>query len=178
MTTPAQPDQPMPAAAAAATPASAGPPLNRPAAWTTLGAGIAIIVGSFLPWGSITAPIVGTITVSGTDGSDGWVTAAVGALVGIYGFASLRQRMPLAIGVMVALAGLSAAGIAVWKILDLRDRIADMRAEMAATAERDQLGIASAFADAVHARIGAGLWLLVAAGAAACVSIMYGALKR
>jgi len=164
----------MPASETPPPPATAALPSKAPS-WTALGAGVAIVIGSFLPWGSVTAPFVGTVTVFGTDGPDGWITAAVGALVALYGGMTLRRRFPAVLGVLAALAGLGVTGVAVWKIAELRSRIADTRAELA---EDDEFGFASALADAVHARVGAGLWLLVAAGLVAAVSIVYGLLRR
>lgn len=159
-------------------PSQSPAPLNRTSAWIALGAGVAVVIGSFLPWASITAPILGTVTVSGTDGSDGWITAAAGSLLALYGGATLRRRIPAAVGVLAALAGLGVTGVAVWKIVELRSRITDMRTEMAQATEGDELGFASALADAVHARIGPGLWLLVAAGLVAAISIGHGVLRR
>jgi hypothetical protein len=123
----------------------------------------------FLPWATITAPFVGTRTVSGTDGTDGWITAAVGIAVAAYGAVLLRRPLPAVVGGLAALGGLSVAGLAVWKIVDLRSRVADLKAEM--VADGDEFGFAERMADAIHAQIGVGLWLLVGAGlmAAACV---------
>jgi hypothetical protein len=70
------------------------------------------------------------------------------------------------------------AGIAVWKIVDLRWRVADMRAELADPAEGDEFGIAARMADAVQVRVGVGLWLLVAAGLVAGVYTGYTLLRR
>jgi hypothetical protein len=77
---------------------------------------------------------------------------------------------------LAALAGLGVAGIATWKIIDLRGKVNDMRAEM--KADGDEFGIAEAMADAVQVRVGAGLYLLIAAGLTAAVYITYAALKR
>ncbi len=172
------PDQPytlgnlMPAPAAPPSP----PPADRTGAWVALAAGIAIVLGSFLPWASITAPLVGTYTVSGTDGTDGWLTAAVGVLLALYGGAALRRPLPTVLGVLAALAGVSVAGVALWKILDLQARVNEMRETM--TAEGDELGIAARMADAVQVRIGVGLWLLIAAGLVAAAYTGYTLLRR
>lgn len=151
-------------------------PVNRTLGWAAIAAGAAIVIASFLPWGSVTAPIVGTVTASGTDGADGWITAAVGALIAGYGYLALRRRPPVAVTALAALAGLGVAGVALWKIIDLRSKVAELRAEM--KTDGDELGIAAAMADAVHVRVGAGLYLLIAAGFAAAVYIAYSALKR
>jgi membrane-associated protease RseP (regulator of RpoE activity) len=158
------------------TPPAASPPAQRTGAWTTVGAGVAVIVGSFLPWASITVPIVGTVTASGADGTDGWVTAAIGALLALHGAATLRKRLPITVDTLAVLAGLSVAGIAVWKIVDLRSSVEDMRRQM--SANRDEFGFADALANAVHARVGVGLWLLIAAGLTAAAYVGYTIVKR
>ncbi|MGC1211579.1 MAG: hypothetical protein WA890_10005 [Micromonospora sp.] len=131
--------------------------------WVVLGAGVAAIVGSFMPWAKIIAPILGTMTLSGVDGSDGWITAALGLVIALYGGFSLRgQRMPMAAPILAGLASVALLGIGVWKIVDLHSTAADMRARM--SGEDDLLGIGKAMSDAVHVSVGAGLWLLTLAG--------------
>jgi hypothetical protein len=154
----------------------ASPPVKRVGAWTTIGAGIAVVVGSFLPWATITVPIAGTVTASGTDGTDGWVTAAIGALLILYGAATMRRQLPIAVDTLAVLAGLGVAGLAVWKIVDLQSSVADMREQM--SADGDEFGFAEALADAVHARVGVGLWLLAAAGLAAAGYVGYTMVRR
>jgi len=161
----------MPTPSGPPTPAPTGMPATTLAAWITLGAGLAMILGSFLPWASITAPIVGTYTVSGTDGTDGWVTAGAGVFVAVFAALWLRGKLPQSgatlAGVVAALGGLGVAGLSAWKVVDLQSKVADMKADMAE--DGDEFGIAAAMADAVQARIGAGLWLLIGAGLAAAV---------
>ncbi|PWR14880.1 hypothetical protein DKT69_14120 [Micromonospora sicca] len=86
-----------------------------------LGAGIAAVIGSFMPWGKVSAPILGTVTVSGVDGSDGWITAGLGLVLVVYAGMSLRgQRTPMAVPVLAVLAALGLLGVGVWKIVDLQ----------------------------------------------------------
>jgi hypothetical protein len=171
---------PDPTAASTPAPTARSMPAAQVAAWITLGAGVAIVLASFMPWGSITAPIVGTRTVSGTEGSDGWITAGVGVFIAV--FAGLRLRRQLsgtagaAVGALAALGGLGVAGVAVWKIVDLQSKIAELKAEM--TRESDEFGIAAAMADAVQAQPGVGLYLLIAAGVVTAVTATYVALAR
>jgi RNA polymerase subunit RPABC4/transcription elongation factor Spt4 len=57
-----------------------------------LGAGALAIVASFLPWISVTAAFVGTISRNGFDGGgDGIATAAVGILLALLGIAILAR---------------------------------------------------------------------------------------
>lgn len=157
-------------------PAPPGRPVDRTAALMILGAGLGIVLASFLPWATITAPIVGSMSVSGTDGGDGWITAAVGAAVAGYGAMILRRRLPAVLGWFAALGGLGVAGLAVWDIIDLRSRVADLKAEM--VADGDEFGFAERMAEAVHAQIGVGLWLLIGAGLTAVVAIGWTLLRR
>lgn len=124
----------------------------------------------------MTAPFVGTVTVAGTDGTAGWITATVGALIAGYGALALKRRPPVAVSALAVLAGLAVAGIAVWKIVDLQVKVSNMRAEIEADA--DEFGIAAAMADAVHVRVGAGLYLLTAAGLVAAVYITVAVAKQ
>jgi len=71
------------------------------------GGGAALAIGSFLAWG--TAP---GLSISGTDGGDGWITLFGGAVVAAYGFmtyqgmTSLPKWLPwagLVVGLGVAL---------------------------------------------------------------------------
>lgn len=179
---PYQPDRPytldnlMPGPTPA--PTLPGPDRSRIRAWVAIVAGAAIIIASFLPWASVTAPLIGTMSVSGTDGGDGWITAAIGAALEVYGAMTVRRRPHPAITALAALASLGAAVMAAWKIVELRQKVTELRAEMAADAADDQLGIGRAMADAVHVRIGAGLWLLTAAGLVAAVYLTYAMIRR
>jgi hypothetical protein len=146
---------------------------RRRTARLILGAGVAAIIGSYLPWASISAPIIGTMTVSGIDGGDGWITAGLGILLILYGTLALRRQPHVALGAAAALAGIGAAGVGVWDVINLRMRIADAKAEMAAAPD-DDFGIGAAMAEAVQAHVGVGLWLVIAAGAVAAGAAMVG----
>lgn len=145
---------------------------SRPAVvWVLLGAGIAGILGSFLPWGTVTAPIVGSMTVSGVDGADGWITAALAAAITAIAGVRAAGRLPAvagtAAGIVAAGFGLILAAIGGWKIFDLNTRFDELKAQL--PAGDDPFGITSALTDAVHVSVGAGLWLLTAAGIVAAV---------
>jgi hypothetical protein len=118
--------------------------------WLFFGGAAAVVVGSLLPWAEVTAPFIGTVTKSGTDG-DGVLTL-IGALViaglGFLAFGSRRSRGAI-IGSLVV-AGLIAL-VAVVDMVDVSSRIADV--------EDQDL--------AVSASIGIGLWVvLLGAGVA------------
>lgn len=149
-------------------------PPNKAIAWTVMGAGVAIVLGSFLPWASVTVPIAGTVTKAGTDGTDGWFTAAAGALIALYAFTTTRRRLPNWVSGLAVLAGFGVTGLAVWTIVDLRSRVAEARAGMLA---EDNV-FTSALAGAVQARVGVGLWLLIAAGLVTAGAVCYSLLKR
>jgi len=160
--------------------AAPAPGPDRPArAWFVLGAGIAAVVGSFLPWASVSAPFVGTMSVSGVDGTDGWITAALGLLLISYGSLILRGRsVPRAFPALAGLAGLGLFGLGAWKVADLWASESTMRQEMAASAEEDIFGIQRAMSQAVQVRVGMGLWLLTLAGLVGAVTIVLMMLAR
>ncbi|OPG02108.1 hypothetical protein B1L11_43175 [Microbispora sp. GKU 823] len=93
---------------------------------TLLGGGL-VAVGSFLPWVTITAPILGTISRNGIDGGgDGVVSLVVGAILFAIGLARVTasvpgwlQRVPIALG---ALAGL----VAVVDFGSVNDKLAQL----------------------------------------------------
>ncbi|SCL32112.1 hypothetical protein GA0070624_4401 [Micromonospora rhizosphaerae] len=159
-------DQPVEAAAAPA------PAPERPIhEWTVLGAGIAAVIGSFLPWAKISAPIVGTISMSGVDGSDGWITAGLGLILVLYAGMSLRgQRMPVVVPILAVLAALGLFGVGAWKIADLQAAETAMRAEM--SGKDDVLGIGKAMSAATQMSVGSGLWLLTFAGLVGTVTMV------
>ena len=142
------------------------------------GAGTALIVGSFMPWATVSAPILGSISMSGTDGSDGWVTVFLGVLLVGYGLVTRARRLPMVVDIFAAMAGIGAIGWAGWHIYDLQRLGEKMQAGMAQTAGDDPFGPASSLAAASQFKVGGGLWLLVAAGLVATLSAGFGLYKR
>jgi hypothetical protein len=63
---------------------------QTPWAWATLAGGIGLIVGSFLPWVTATAVLIGTVSVSGMSG-DGIFTLATGGVVALVGALALTR---------------------------------------------------------------------------------------
>jgi hypothetical protein len=96
--------QPSPGQAPIAGAHAAPSPGPAGAHWLVLGGAVAVLLGSLLPWAEVTAPFVGTITVSGTDG-DGLLTLLGAILVAGLGFATLRVRSrgPMIAALVVAL---------------------------------------------------------------------------
>ena len=157
-------------AAAAPVPAPSQPVLP----WIVLGAGVAAVIGSFLPWASVSAPLLGTITVSGVDGSDGWITAGLGVALSIGGGLGLRkQQAPIVVPILAALAALALLGLSAWKVIDLQMSEAKMRAEMANSTEEDIFGIGRAMSEATHMSVGSGLWLLTFAGLVGLITTIF-----
>lgn len=83
--------------------------------WALLvGGGLAIVGGLFLPWATLTAPLIGTVSVYGNEG-DGQIAAVAGVLGIIAGIMVLNENGGTASKVM---AGLGAAGVALIVITD------------------------------------------------------------
>jgi hypothetical protein len=66
-----------------------------PGATMTVLGGLLIVLGSFLPWLSFTAPFVGTITKNGMEGGDGVITLVSGVVTILIGVTQLTAtRLP------------------------------------------------------------------------------------
>jgi len=76
--------------------------------WILAGSGAAIAIGSVLPWRTFTFPLSGTITINGTNlGSV--VTLVLGVLLVTLGIYAAVRGMPLAGGIVAAVAAGAAA---------------------------------------------------------------------
>ena len=95
------------------------------AAVAVIAGGILYGVGAFLPWVSVTAGFVGTVTRSGMEGGDGWVALAIAAAVVMAGAASLRD-VPRTRRMLMIVVGIGAAGFTLFEYNDVRQRIASM----------------------------------------------------
>ena len=70
--------------------------------WSIVGAGAAAILGAVLPWGRVVS-VFGTISVSGIDGGDGWITMLCGvAILALALVGRTRNPGPYAIAGLVA----------------------------------------------------------------------------
>jgi hypothetical protein len=105
-------------------------------------AGLVLALAAFLPWATIT--VLGTISVSGTDGGDGWFTLGFGLAAAAFAFAHHRtgKRWALILS-LLALAGGFALGV--YEVVHV----------MTATTE--------VFDTTIHANVALGLWLTVLA---------------
>lgn len=125
--------------------ASASDNIGGAFALVTMLGGILVVIGSFMPWLTIMAPLVGALSRSGLDGGgDGVFTRVVGIAavgVGIARFAtplrSLVQRAPILLGAL-------ALGIAVLDLANVNDKISSVGSS-----------------PYVHAYVGSGLYLLM-----------------
>ncbi|MFC3739562.1 hypothetical protein [Paractinoplanes deccanensis] len=150
--------------------------------WVALAAGLVAVLGSFLPWAKISAPILGSISASGTDGSDGWITLVLGLVLAAG--AGLRIRGPrlpavatIATNVAAIASALALLIIGLWKIVDLRSTEKDMRETLSSSPD-DPFGIGKTFSDAVQVDVGAGLVLITVAGLAGSVAMVLMLLRR
>jgi hypothetical protein len=103
-----------------------------------VGACLVVVVGAFLPWAKLTT-ILGSLTKSGIDGGDGWISAGAAALSII---AFTKNRRGDYIGAMVL--GLLAAAVGLYDVVDISkfvDRV-----------ESEGEGLATA-------SVGVGLWM-------------------
>ena len=153
-TTDASPDGPV---VAPAPPPPVAPPAPAPAAPTgaaasqlnpagpVLGilAGVGVVVGSFLPWITVSAPLVGTLSRSGMDGGDGQITLALGVVIGILSLVALSSgKASSVIRVLVMLGGIAAGAVALIDYQDLQKRIGSVDTTY------------------VSATIGVGIWVI------------------
>lgn len=121
--------------------------------WVALAGVALIVVGSFLPWASVS--ILGQeVTVDGMDG-DGAITLIGGVLVGALALAAHLQR-PARWKVVTALVVAALVTlVAVIDIVDVNSRVADVEGD---------------FAVDIEASIGIGLWLVLAGGIVATLA--------
>jgi len=134
----------------------APPPKKTSAArWVTVAAGAAAVLGSFLPWITVTAPFVGTMSVTGTDsrGGDGWITVGIGLALVFLGILLLRGHQ---FRVAVTIVSVALFGVAAYEVLNLANKMADAQQE----------------SDMVVATIGNGLWLVLGAGITAAIGMI------
>lgn len=117
---------------------------QTPWAWATLAAGIGLIVGSFLPWVTATAVLIGTVSVSGMSG-DGIFTLATGGVVALVGALALARGVRTS-GLVAAFVALAIAGVVAG--IDFYNV-----SEGVAEANTSSFGFAS---------VGIGLWLIMA----------------
>jgi hypothetical protein len=114
--------------------------------------GLLIIVGSFLPWLTATAPLVGTINVNGMQGGgDGIITLVLGVLtvlIAAVGVAAMPDVVRLSI-----ITGVITVAVAIYDYNSVQERIAEMKTAAKPTGD---LG----FDIPIIANVGAGIYVL------------------
>jgi hypothetical protein len=113
---------PPPPAPGASTPGRAD---RKTGAALVMAGGAAAIVGAFLPWATITAPFVGTISKAGIEG-DGMFTAALGAGIGVVGWMAQRAAWPRVLAVVAFLAIVGLGGIAAFEYSNVSSAVDGM----------------------------------------------------
>lgn len=112
----------------AISPAPTGAFSLRAPQWAAIAAigGVVVIAGAFLPWISLSAAFVGTVSRSGIDGGgDGLIAVAVGALIAIAGFVGATSTRPVA-GVLVVL-GVVAVVLALFEGRSVGEKVQDIQ---------------------------------------------------
>lgn len=91
------------------------------------GGGAALVIGSFLPWITATAALIGTITRSGMEGGDGWISLGLGAALVASGV-SAYQRLERKGTEAIVLCVLATALIA-FEWSDVQSRVDEMASD-------------------------------------------------
>jgi hypothetical protein len=146
--------QPMPRAAATRQADSAQFRALSAGGLAVTAGGILFAAGSALPWISVTAPFVGTITRSGLEGGDGIITLILGVVITVVGLASLSGSKSAGSKAAMFLLCLSALGLAAWELINVRVSIGGLDPDVAA-----------------YATVGIGPWMMVAGGLIAVLGI-------
>lgn len=106
--------------------------------------GILYAAGSALPWITITAAFVGTVTKSGLEGGDGIITICLGIVLALVGLAHVIGSKAAGSRGALILVALIAVGFAVYEITSVNERIAGLDVDIRALAS-----------------VGIGLWMMV-----------------
>lgn len=150
---------------------------NRP---THLGGVLALIgggllvVGSFLDWAEVSG--TGTsVTASGTEGTDGWITLVAGALALVAGLTLVRGAGKRAVAILAIVAGLVGGGVGLYDALTAKDSVLDSAAEELARGYGGSVEQMRALLDAaidageLGVTIAIGLYLVIVGGAIAII---------
>ncbi|MFN2526935.1 MAG: hypothetical protein ABR505_11845 [Actinomycetota bacterium] len=84
--------------------------------------GALIGVGSFLPWISLKTGF-GSITKSGMEGGDGYITLVAGIVAGLVGVAALSSKLGSGIALLPIIAALIAGAIGLINLVDIQGRV-------------------------------------------------------
>jgi hypothetical protein len=144
-----------------------------------IGGGVLLALGSFLAWAEVSGG--GTsVTASGIDGSDGWITLICGLLVLFAGVMLLRAGGRRAVAIVAVAAGLVGGGVGLYDALTAKDRVLDDAAEelagqFGATAEAVRTILDEAIeAGELGISISIGLYMVIAGGALGVVGGILG----
>ncbi len=116
-------------------------------------AGAASVVGAFLPWIVVRAALLGQVSKSGTEGSDGWLFVAAGVVTISLGVLMLRRAASRWHAVCVLILAALTGAVALFEANDVAGRVRGIDADVA------------------QANIGVGIWVLLAA---ACLMVVAG----
>jgi hypothetical protein len=140
------------------------------AAILAIAGGTLLAIGSFLAWAEVSGS--GTsVTASGTDGTDGWITFASGLVVLAVGAILLRGSGRRALAILAIVAALIGGGVGLYDALTAKDRVLDDAAEELAgsfggTAEEVRALLDQAIdAGEIGISISLGLYIVIAGGA-------------
>lgn len=135
--------------------------------------GALLAIGSFLTWAEVSGGGQSE-AVSGTEGSDGWITLVAGVLVVGAGLAAFKAaRRPLAI--LIVAAGLVGGGVGLYDALTAKENVIAEVAEQSAAASGASVAEVRAVLDQlidsgqIGISIGIGLYVVIVGGILAVV---------
>jgi hypothetical protein len=142
-------------------------------AWLVLSAGIAIVIGSFMPWVTVSGPLIGTLSAWGVDGLDGWLTVTAGLVLVLYGTVSLRdQVVNVVVPIVASLNALGSLALGVQKVIQIYSGARDLRADPTGFGEDDVFGIGPAISGATQVHVGNGVWLILFGGLIGSIAML------
>ena len=115
--------------------------------------GILYAAGSALPWITVTAAFVGTVTRSGLEGGDGIITIGLGIVLALVGLAHLLGSKAAGSKVALVLVALIAVGFSIFEINNVNERINGLDADIRELAS-----------------VGIGLWMMVVGSVVAALA--------
>jgi hypothetical protein len=135
--------------------------------------GVLLAIGSFLTWAEVSGGGQSE-SVSGTEGSDGWITLVAGVLVVAAGVAAFKAvRRPLAM--LIIATGLVGAGVGLYDALTAKENVISEVAEQSAAATGASVAEVRAVLDQlidsgqIGISIGIGLYVVIVGGVLAVV---------
>lgn len=132
--------------------------------------GLLIVLGSFLPWLTATAPFIGTVNVNGMqDGGDGVITLVLGVITILIAATQLAAtKMPALLWRSSIITGVITGAVAIYDFNSVQQRITELKTMAKAPGELS-------FDIPVVASVGTGIWALFVGAA---LAILGGILVR